>query len=205
MAAEARVSPRWVVRTAVVIVITGLYGLWCLYDGLVAYPRRNAQIDAYQRHLHEDRLADWEVMAAERGWAARPDLNARKSNDDIAQQFLMLAICGVIGLPAVLRLLWAWPRKMAADDSGFVNVRGVRIPYAAIRTVDKSKWNSKSIAVVHYELDGVRGKTTIDDWIFRGGAAVLAEIEARLPGAEVPGLRHPDGADEDGESHAREL
>jgi hypothetical protein len=101
----------------------------------------------------------------------------------------MAVLCLLVVLPAAGRVFWASRRTMRADEEAFTTIEGVRVPYTAIREVDKSRWQRKSIAVVTYELDGRRRRTKIDDWIFAGGEDVLQRIEERLADNDAS----PDG------------
>ncbi len=112
------------------------------------------------------------------------------SNWDLRTQLLMAAGCLPVGLIILVRLLRALPKTLAADDTTLYATNGRQIPFAAIRDIDKRKWDRKAIAVVHYELDGKRGKAVIDDWIFKDAGLVLERIETTLapppPAEEAP-------------------
>ncbi len=97
---------------------------------------------------------------------------------DIRTQFIMAGICFPIGLFILLRLAWVAPRRLTAEDEALLATNGLRIPYGDIVSIDKKKWDRKGIAVVVYDVGGKRGRTKIDDWIYKGGTAVLERVEA---------------------------
>ena len=68
------------------------------------------------------------------------------------------------------------PTKEDQEVSGWIRASGH--PWAvAVTKIDKSHWDDKGIAVVHYQADGRRGAITIDDYKYKGGQAVLKLIE----------------------------
>lgn len=186
MAASAALSNQYAVRMSLIIVVFTGFTLWCIYDGLVAYPRINRELDALQKKREAE--AAEQTMAVPHAVQHTEGLKPsdRKSEWDIRTQFIMAAICVLIVGPVAARLAWAWPRGMTADADGFRATSGDLIAYSAIKRIDKRKWNRKGIAVVHYECNGKRRRTRIDDWIFRGGEAVLQEVEARTGLGDTP-------------------
>ncbi len=191
---EAKMSASWAVR----MLIAGLaflgFGCWSVYDGKVKYPKVQR---AFEQCVQEGRIEQWPSIAGQHGWKqeikeergpAGERIRYIYSAWDLRTQFIMAAICLPIGLYILGRLIYTAPRKVAADEEALYATSGARIPYAAIRTIDKKKWDRKGIAVVHYDLDGRPGKATIDDWIFKNAAAVLTQVEKVLnpPPPEPP-------------------
>jgi hypothetical protein len=183
----AKMSRPWMVRMLLVgFVFSGFSG-WCVYDGLVRYPAFNRAASEYNRLVRLGTPGAWERLAAERGWPAhfrsddlQPDGTVRlKTAWDIRTQFFMAGLCLLVVLPAFLRILWARAQTMTADEEGFVALDGTRVPYAAVREIDWSRWERKSIAVVIYELDGRLRRATIADWIFAGSEEILRRISER--------------------------
>jgi len=104
---------------------------------------------------------------------------------DLRTQFLMAAICLPIGLGILARLIRALPRRLVSDGVTLQTVEGRQVPFSAITGIDKRKWNRKAIAVVHYSIDGKEATAKIDDWIFKGAADVLDQIENYLGPVEA--------------------
>jgi len=84
---------------------------------------------------------------------------------------------------------------MKADDTGFLTIEGSLVPYADITDIDLSRWQRKSIARVNFRRRGRPATTDIDDWIYKGGDLVLAEVQRRTgikaPPAGVPAAGPP--------------
>ena len=205
---EAKMSPSWAVR----MLIAGLaflgFGCWSVYDGKVKYPMVER---TFQKYNSEGRFEEWVSVAGQKGWKKDPKeergpegerLKYIYSEWDIRTQFIMAAVCLPIGLFILGRLIYTAPRKVAADDEALYATNGIKIPFAAIREIDKKKWDRKGIAVVHYELDGKAGKTTLDDWIFKNAAAVLTKVESVVnpPPPEAAAPAEPGGESEVAES-----
>ncbi len=185
--AEARMSPMWARRMGLVaLAFTGFAG-WCLYDAVVAYPRFNERASAYNRLLAQEQADAWGDLARSKGWKAAFEEDDRlpdgrvilKSRWDIGAQYVMLAICLALADLVVLRLILASRRTLRADDDGFRTIEGLMVPYAAITEIDLSRWQRKSIATVTFRKGCRALSTRIDDWVYRGGDAVLAEIQRR--------------------------
>lgn len=172
----ATVSRGWLLRmailTAALVAITG----WCLYDGLVKYPAINRQLDQQQGVEIDGEKAPVAVTAESEGELTEED---RKTQGDIAAQFVMAAICLALAGGFGGRMLWAYSRSIEARSDGLKATDGTVIPYDAITGIDKRKWDRKSLAIVHYAMNGRQDSTRIDDWIFDGAGEVLEKVEAR--------------------------
>lgn len=188
MAIEARVNPGWVAKWLVMGSLLLGMGAWCLYDAVVAYPEHNRRVAAFNELKEQGRLADWPTIAAEHGWSDA-DPGEPKTDLDILSQWIMLAICGPLGLAAIVIVALHARRRITADEAGLVGPRGERVPYGRITSIDKERWERKGIAVVHYETaDGRSLSVKIDDWVYRGAAEVLQEVELRTGlGEAMPG------------------
>ena len=102
------------------IVLTG-FTFWCLYDGLVTYPKQREQTqepwDKYQEIVEEittkpnteqppetaiqeqDIKKRWEAIANEKGWSTELPPEEPKTDNDITVQYIMAAITGCLALP----------------------------------------------------------------------------------------------------------
>jgi hypothetical protein len=194
---EARVSVSWAVR----MLIAGLafvgFGCWSLYDGKVKYPKVE---ETFQQYQQAGQMEEWVAYAGKQGWKQEwqtdPDTGAVHvySPWDIRTQFIMAAICLPVGFGILIRLVFTLPKKVGADESALYATSGERIPHDAITDIDRRKWARKGIAVVHYELNGKPGKATIDDWIFKGAAKVLDEVDLHVR-PEISGLEEEPAND----------
>ena len=184
-----------------------------VYDvGDPALQRLRERLQEFAPKWNEHWKSERRGWLAKRGWkdmdpskvlhqepAAAPGMRGKvylttaiHSEWDIRTQFIMAAICLPIGLYLLYRLVRMAPRRLAADEDTLYCIEGPEIPFESITSIDKKKWDRKGIAWVHYEQDGKNGKALIDDWIFKGAAAVLERIESVIdpPGEEQPG--HPE-------------
>ena len=176
MPAQAKISSSWTMRIGLIAVLFLGFGLLGVYDGFVKYPAQKQKWDAYQQYVkdHNESTTGWDEFATAKGWpVAIPE---ERDIGDIKTQYVIIAICIPVGLVALIWLLVNLPRKVSSDETGFTAC-GLKIPYNAVTRIDKSRWDDKAIAVVHYDHEGKTGSAKIDDWKFRGAADVLADIE----------------------------
>ena len=157
----------------IIVALLG-WGLYSLYDGLYAYPRHNELVDLSELHDADDEAFR---IAAEAAGFRNPEREfEKKRRVDIGMQWAMLAVCVPIGLRVLLFVSVRYIRKLGADDQGVV--WGSRhVPFSAITDINKAKWDTKGIAVLHYSIDGTDGTLTLDDWHYRGAADVLETVE----------------------------
>ena len=209
MAVSAQLSRKWALRMGLVSAAFGAFAVWCVLDAKVGYPRFNQRAAEYNRLLAAGQREQWRALAAEKRWSAAfkqtdylpSGAVSLKTPWDTGTQYVMMAACLALVGTILFRLLRARRRTMAADDRGFVTVEGLRVPYADITDIDLSRWQRKSIARVHFRQGNRQRITDIDDWIYQGGEAVLAELQRRTglvapttPEADQqPGQTGPDG------------
>jgi hypothetical protein len=179
MEVVARVNPAWMAKWVIMgILLLGL-GAWCFYDATVTYPEHNRRVAAFEELEARGQLDEWPKIASENGWTDE-DPGEPRTDFDILSQWIMLAICVPLGLASLITVAFHAGRTLSADETGVRGRGGERVPYERITAIDKSRWDRKGIAVLHFESDGGDPDTLkLDDWVFRGAAAVLAEVEKR--------------------------
>jgi len=188
-------------RLAVIGGVCFLFSLWCLYDGLVAYPAHNVKANKFIELQEAGRLEEWEPYAESQGWSTdEPD--APKGDLSIATQFLMAGITMPIGLLFGFSFFRYRGRWVEANDDGLDSSWTGPIPWDAIKDMDVSRWRSKGIAVVSYQRDkGEAGRLILDDWKYEREATdeIFKRVEEHLgltpeeePNAGAP--EHGDGA-----------
>lgn len=193
MAVSARMSTNWALRMGLVLAAFGAFAVWCLVDARIGYPGFNRRAAEYNRLLAAGQADQWPGVAAGQGWSATFSEADHLPNGaisvktpwDIGTQYVMMGACLVMVVGVAYRLLRARRRTLTADDDGFVTVEGVRVPYADITDIDLRRWQSKSIARISYRQANRQRTTDVDDWIYQGGEAVLAELQ-RHTGLGVP-------------------
>lgn len=183
MLAQAKVNREWAVRLIVIGLLFIGFGGWFVYDGLVAWP---AQVQKYKLvydipeggdQTQAREYPDWKKQLEDAGHD--PDINpkdlAYHSDLDITMQFIYAGICLPIGLLSIFWLFINSRRKLFADDNG-VTFGSRRLEYDQITGIDKTRWDSKGIAV----LESSHKSITLDDWKFKGAADVLEQVERHI-------------------------
>lgn len=189
MAAHAPIRKGYSIRILIIAVALIGGGLWFLYDGLVGYPRQQEIYEAYQqiREDHDDWRVRWAEVAAERGWPVTDETPQGYSDTEILVQRIFAAVLlplGALVAVSYLRLLRRW---ISSDEAGLRTSWGARVPWEAIQSLDKQRWQRKGIAVVRYEDAGTPRRITLDDWKYDTAAIerIVSEVEAELARREA--------------------
>jgi hypothetical protein len=162
----ARASTEYRVKRLIIVLMLVGMGLWFGYDGFIGWPRENARIEEIKKEIEAARKANDEAkvrsLDAESGKLKQHspmDLNIQK------------ALCFTLPPIGIGVLVWSLYNsrgnyRLSADD--VLNVPGhPPIPLDAIRSIDKTDWDRKGIAYVHYELpNGAKGAARLDDFIY---------------------------------------
>jgi len=189
MPVTAKINLEYAIRSALFGLMMLGFGLWSLYDGAVGYPRHNQRAQAYQDlyqqyeqagRARQEWFAAWQKLARAQGWNTDKP-RVKHSDWDLRTQFIMALIFGPIGLASLIGVGLNARRRFSAGDDGLHGFAATAIPYAAITAIDKKKWDRKGIAKLEVAIEGAARKVTLDDWKFRGMAAILAETEKRRP------------------------
>lgn len=164
---KAPMRPGYLLRGLVVGVALAAYGAYCLYDGFIAYPRDREIRQAYDQFLDEGRVSEWSAHAAEKGW---PDDTGDEPPGEMHSEFniqfnvwtgLIITPLGVlmIGLAGYRRFQW-----IACDGERVTTSWGEDFPVSGVKSVDRTLWDRKGIAVVHYDNGEKLGALKLDDW-----------------------------------------
>ncbi|MFT6794195.1 MAG: hypothetical protein ACJAR1_002201 [Rubritalea sp.] len=86
--------------------------------------------------------------------------------DTIENQFITCGVCVAILLVAVFFSIRVMRRSMKVTATGYSPAGGSEIPFTSMRKIDKRKWDTKGLAVIHYEEDGVTIKTKVDGMVY---------------------------------------
>lgn len=142
-------------RYLMVLLCLGLSG-WFAYDGWIGWPRENA-------------------AAIQRGEEKLP-----RSDFDILLQRILAGALPFAGLGILIRALHH-SRGEYRLDGHTLHVPGhPPVPLDAITSIDKTKWDRKGIAYLHYELPGgAKGRVLLDDIVYqqRPTDDIFAHIE----------------------------
>ena len=192
---ETHISSRWQLRMILVSFGFAVFGAWFAYDGAVAYPAFNRRGVLHNNLQEQGRRDEWLALAKEKGWPARfeiEDLDQQgrvklKSRVDLQVQVGLALFCVVAAVALGARVVVNRGRFMILDDEGLVTFAGRCVPLDRLVEIDKSRWERKSIAVVHFTDDlGQRRKVVLDDWIHSGMDAILKHLETELAKANPP-------------------
>jgi hypothetical protein len=202
MAVRANISKGYIWRPGVIGAAALFFSIWFLYDGTVKYPLQQEQSEEYARVFKE--ITDpteagraWEQLAIERGWPTTKP--TQRTDTDIRTQKILAGITGPVGLYFLATFLMGMGRWIEADEQAVRTRSGQETRYDAVTSIDKSRWKTKGIAVVHYESNGQAAHITLDDWKFEREPTkrILEAIEQRMPGGgEVDDEEPADAADE---------
>ncbi len=206
MAVRANISKSYIWRPGLIGVAALVFCAWFLYDGMVKYPLEQKQWQEhsriYQDHTDPNEAGRaWEALATKNGWPTTKP--TQREDRDIFTQKLLAGITGPVGLYFMVTFLMSMGRWIEADENGVRTRSGKTTDYASIKSIDKSRWKSKGIAVVHYGSGGSKERITLDDWKFdrEPTKRILEAIEDRMPGGgdsdEEIGEETTGGADDE--------
>ena len=95
----------------------------------------------------------WASYTDKRGWSSAKPKKSYEAGK-IRDQLYWGIGSGVLLLITSALLVRTSRRSMKADDESYHAPNGMRIPFAAMRRIDKRKWDTKGLAYVFYQLDG---------------------------------------------------
>ena len=143
--------------------------------------------EAYEKLPEEDRRDAWKELATEKGWPTiTPSKTAEDISHDIGGQFMMIVLCSLFGIPALLKFMSGQGTWIEGDKKLIRNSRGQEVQIDSITKIDKTKWDAKGIAKIHYEVDGKKKKFVMDDFkydrkpmgeLMRGDVQVVLDRE----------------------------
>lgn len=202
MAVRANISKGYIWRPGLIGVAALAFSAWFLYDGVVKYPLQQEQHEAYaeiyQTHTDPTEAGRaWETLAVEKSWPTTKP--TAREDKDIFTQKLLAGITCPIGLYFLATFLMSTGRWIEADEQGLRTKNGKQTDYASITSIDQSRWDSKGIAVVHYENNGQAGHITLDDWKFEREPTrqIYDAIRQRMPNDDSEAPDESDGTAND--------
>ncbi len=172
----ARINPKWAAKWLIISGAIGALGGWCLYDGLIVYPRHNTQLEAFATHAQHNPEA-WPAVAAQHGWPSTPPQGPAYRPHEITAQWVMLALCAILSLWVMGMVLLQSLRRLEADDTTLRGTDGTQLAFADVSEIDTTQWATKGIAWVVGQSDGQTVRVRIDDYVFRGSAHVLHHVQ----------------------------
>ncbi len=190
MSIKAKISKGYRWRLAGVGLATLAFGGWFWYDGAIGYPKKQKIQLAFQevQQDHPDTWQSvWNQMATENGWSTEQP-GEPMTDMSIYTQYIFAAICIPIGLLFGAAYLNAARRWVAIDDEALTTNAGQRVTWDQVESIDKSRWDTKGIAVVHYRNDAGGGRVVLDDWKFERAPTdqILEKLESHLSDDDAP-------------------
>lgn len=170
-----------------VMLIAG--GLWFAYDGYIGWPRENARIEQLKKDVEVARRANDEAKVRQLD-VELGKLEFRNETSINTQKYL------AIGLPllGVVILAWSFYQSRGAyrlADNVLTVPGHPPVPLDAITSIDKTDWDRKGIAYLHYELPGptpAKGRVCLDDFVYQREpvAAIFKHIQRATGTDETP-------------------
>lgn len=189
MAVRANISNGYIWRPGVIGAMMLLFSGWFLYDGFVGYPLQQKIWNDYHQ-IVQDNPGDpveharlWAEHAEANGWETSTP-KKEITDKDIFTQKIIATITAPVGLYFLWTFLMTRGRWVEVDEQVISTSTGKRATYDEITSIDKSRWQRKGIAVVHFGQGGSADRIILDDWKYEREPTkrILAAIEERMPG-----------------------
>ncbi|MGB7343870.1 MAG: hypothetical protein WBD20_06640 [Pirellulaceae bacterium] len=204
---RAPFDPKYFRRFLWVSLVCFASSLWFLYDAKVKYPANGKIAVAYEAMKTEfdkanpDEAVDdlmplsqtkwlraWEATAKQNNWPIQPPAKtAKEIAEDIGKQYFMMVLCGLVGVPCLIKWWRARGTWVEGDEEIIRSSRGQELRIANIVKIDKRKWEEKGIAKIQYRTDDDRKRTFVmDDFKYQREpmAKIMAFAEAGLASEE---------------------
>ncbi len=154
---------------------------------ILTYPEKSIELLSYSVKADEpwpDELADYELMKSgvdnkvpgfkawekythRLGMDAEPPKKVHDASSMRTQKILS-AVTSALGLTALFFLLRTLGRTMEVDADGFAPAGGKKIPFSAMKQIDKRAWETKGLAHIFYEEGNEKKKARVDGLTYGG-------------------------------------
>ncbi|MDA7907631.1 hypothetical protein N9C66_06635 [Akkermansiaceae bacterium] len=109
----------------------------------------------------------WMDYSGEKGWPQKVNVeDDPKTAGQIREQLYAACVCFALTAIALFFLIRTKGRAMKVDEKGYYPPGGDLIPFSAMKTLDKRKWETKGLATLTYEADGEEKKAKIDGMVY---------------------------------------
>jgi hypothetical protein len=161
----ARASNEYRLKRLAIVVMLLACGAWFAYDGIVKYPNENARIEQLKKDVEAARKASDDAKVTR--FSSELGRLQHHTDSDLRLQVILGMALPPLGL---LVGIWSFYQCRGAYRlrDNVLSVPGhPPIPLDAIRSIDKTDWDRKGIALIEYELpNGARGSAKLDDFIY---------------------------------------
>ncbi len=188
MSIRATISTHYRLRLALMFLILGGFGAWFLYDGIVTYPKEAAVWTKWEELTKAGTVSsEWPKLVAEAGYpeASLEKPPKRRTAADILIQKILGGMVLPLGLLFGFLTLRTFAQWVELREDGLHASTGAHIPWEQLVKLDKTRWKSKGIAIVH----GREGSLVLDDWKFDRDTTevILRTVEENAQAAQVIG------------------
>jgi hypothetical protein len=152
-------------RLAIVVMLVGCGG-WFGYDGMIKWPKENDRIKELDNDIKVARNTGDDAKAGH--LTTEKGKLTHHSDTDLQWQKVLAMILPPLGL-----IVFGWSFYQCRGEyrlrDKILTVPGhPSISLDAIRSIDKTDWDRKGIALIEYELpNGARGSAKLDDFIYQ--------------------------------------
>ncbi len=169
MSQRANADGKFLLKFLIISIALLGWTLYCLYDGLVAYPKELERSNAYHPAIAdiedgELRNERWSASTTENNWKRLPlPDEPEKVRWSIKEQFIMAAGCTLVALPL---LIWYFRKKsswLESDGKSLNSSWGGTFDYENVTSIDKKRWEKKGIAQIQYKDGGEERQFKLDD------------------------------------------
>ena len=109
----------------------------------------------------------WADYSEKKGWPQKVNLeDDPKTAGQIREQLVAACVCFLLTTIALFFLIRTKGRFMKVGDEGYYPPGGSLIPFAAMKSLDMRKWETKGLATLIYEADGKFNKAKIDGMVY---------------------------------------
>ena len=188
VAIRARVNRTYFLKQIAGVALCLGAGLYCLYDGLHAYPERNRiheQFEQFKKNNPSDWSSAWIEHARKNQLPIEP--LEPKSQLSIQAQFIMAVLsfagCGFFAIAAG----WCVGRWIELEGDELRTSTGQRVALSQITKLDTERWAEKGIAFVHFEQGGRTSLIRLDDYLYEAVLTkqIFSRLETSLPADRV--------------------
>lgn len=166
---KATISSGYHWRVGLFAIICLVWSVLCFKDGLYTYPEQRRHAQAFQEARDQGILDSdlWRDQAQENGWDPDEDPGVAKSDFDFYAQFVMAAITTPLALIWGVGFILGTGRWIGLGPDGLITSWGQHVRFDVVTKLDKHRWQSKGIAVVHYKAGSQQLRLVLDDWKYR--------------------------------------
>ncbi len=162
---EARASNEYRLKRLAIVVMLVACGGWFGYDGIVKWPGENARIEQLKKDLETARKNSDDAKVT--SLTTEVGKLQQHTESDIRLQRILAGVLPPLGLLVLVWSLYQCRGAYRLRDNILTVPGHPPIPLDAIRSIDKTDWDRKGIALIQYELpNGTHGNARLDDFIY---------------------------------------